>query len=382
MTFSSAECVSTVRVLASFSMALCACLAPGQVLQDDTAPVGPGLELRRELDGWVGAGSISFTLTAGPETAPQLPSVVVGVVSPRFRGVMAASAPGRAPLDGSTVLPLSSITKIFTGLLAAQDVAEGRFSASTPLSTLLASDLGPLVGDRTVLEAVTHSAGYSANPRNLAFATNPESPAAGYSREQLATCLAAAGCSLGPASRGQYLYSNTSVGLLGIALADHHQTSFEALVSSRISRPLGMRDTGLSNTSASTRWVDGLTPEGAVVKPATMGVLAPSGALVSTADDMLLFLDALLRPPPALAPGVRLATAPAWPNARIGWAIDRLSLHGLSLAAKSGEQAGYSSMLMWNSDRGVGVVALAPVGASSKTLAALCLDLLERTLEP
>lgn len=373
-----------MRALAPFSLVLCACLAPGQTLQDDAASVGPvaGDELRRALDPWVGSATVSFTLAAGPETAAQLPSVVIGVVSPRFRGVLSASAPGRAPLDGATVLPLSSITKVFTGLLAAQDVAEGRFTAGTPLSTLLASDLSPLVGDRTVLEAVTHTAGYSANPRNLAFATNPSSPAADYSRAQLATCLAAAGCSLGPASRGQYLYSNTSVGLLGIALADHHQTSFEALVASRITGPLGMRDTGLSRTSDSTRWVDGLTPEGGLVKPATMGVLAPSGELVSTADDMVHFLDALLHPQPVMAPSVQLATAPVRPNAKIGWAIDRLSLHGLELAAKSGEQAGFSSMLMWSPERGVGVVAFAPVGASSKTLAALCLDLLERTLEP
>lgn len=373
-----------MRVLVPCSLVLCACLAPGQTLQDGSAPVGPTpeAELRRVLEPWVGTETVSFTLAAGPERAKQLPAVIVGVVSPRLRGVASVSAPGRAPLDGATVLPLSSITKVFTALLAAQDVTEGRFSASTPLSSLLAADLAPLVGDRTVLEAVTHTAGYSANPRNLAFSTNPASPATGYTRSQLATCLGAAGCSLGPAPRGQYLYSNTSVGLLGIALADHHQTSFEALVSSRLTGPLGMRDTGLARRSDSSRWVDGLTPDGTIVKPATMGVLVPSGELVSTADDMLLFVDALLAPPPGLAPAVRLATTPATRGAKIGWAIDLLSLHGLELNAKSGGQPGYSSMLMWNAERGVGVVAFTPVGDSSKTLAALCLELLERTLEP
>lgn len=373
-----------MRALAFLSLIHCACLAPGQNLQDDTAPVGNQLqaELHRELDRWVGTGRVSFTLAEGPETSAQLPSVVIGVVSPRFRGVVSSSAAGRARLDGHTVLPLSSVTKVFTGLLAAQDVGEGRFTAATPLSTLLASDLSPLVGDRTVLEAVTHTAGYSANPRNLAFMTNPASPAADYSRNELATCLAAAGCSLGPAPRGQYLYSNTSVGLLGIALADHHKTSFEALVASRLTGPLGMRDTGLARTSDSTRWVDGLTPEGVTVKPATMGVLSPGGELVSTTDDMLRFLDALLLPPAALAPAVRLATKPARPGAKLGWAIDLMSLRSIELTAKSGGQAGYSSMLMWSETRGVGVVAFTPVGDSSKTLAALCLDVLERTLEP
>lgn len=349
-----------------------------------TADAGQAVReaLSKRARALVGSGTVEIDAVGVPETASQLPTLVIGVVSARFTGVLTFAAFGepQAPA-ASTVYPLSSITKLVTGLLAARDVVEGAYPADAGVSALLGADLSPLVGDRTVLELVTHTAGYLANPRNLAFATLPLSPAAGYTRAQLAACLASTDCSTAGATRGESLYSNLGVGLLGIALQDLHGLDFEALVTQRLTSMLQMNDTHTRAASDDSRMLLGLTPMGLRAPAATMGVLGPAGELCSTGDDLMKLLDALVNPRGALAPAIALATTPALDSGRIGWAVDVVNRRSLRLYAKSGEQAGYSSQLMWSPALGAGVFALTNRGASSKTLAALSLELLGLVLE-
>ncbi len=390
-----------MRLLPLFLVGLVSCVGPSASLSETTVPIatlpdagperadaGPRLDatLQASVDRFVGDASVSFVLSGPMEQAPQLPAVVIAVVSPGFRGVVTRSRPGAPALDAGTILPLSSISKAITGLLAARDAVEGRFTENTPVSTLLSADLASLVGDRTVAELVTHTAGYAVNPRNLAFTTNPLSPASGSTRAQLEVCLRQPMCAEGPTPRGQYLYSNLSPSLLGIALQDLHGVSFDALVQERLARPLGMMDTHLVPQSDASRWVTGLTPaganvmEGLIVQPATMGVMAPSGELVSTPADMLLLLDVLVEPKGPLGPAIERATTPL--RGSLAWAIDRVTLNGMPLATKSGEQAGYSSMAMWSSTQKIGVVVFSTVGRSSKTLAGLGLEVLGAVRPP
>jgi CubicO group peptidase (beta-lactamase class C family) len=364
------------------------CLGPARALNDgaqavevDGGVADAGAPLEPLVRRYVGTSTVTISVAGPDETAPQLPALVMAVVSDGFDGVLAASAPGQPTFDGRTIFPLSSVTKAFTGLLAARDTADGALTPTTRLSSMLASDLAPLVGDRTVLEVVTHTAGYGAMPRNLAFATMPTSPAAGYTRAQLAACLADPQCSVGPAVRGQYLYSNLGLGLLGVALEDARQASFEQLVQRRLAGPLGLRDTHTAPFSDATRWARGRTLAGLSVGPATMGALAPAGELLSTADDMRLLLRALVRPRGELQPAIELLVTPLVPPNH-AWAVDRVTLRGLALVSKSGEQAGYSSMLLWSPTRGAGVLAFTTSGGSSKTLVSACLDVLERVVAP
>ncbi|MDP1917800.1 MAG: serine hydrolase domain-containing protein [Myxococcales bacterium] len=378
-----------MRALVMVSLVGASCLAPGLELTG-TAPVsttsdagvadaGPTIReaLTSRAQAFVGSGTVQIEPLSGPETASQVPTLVVGIISPRFTGVITLARDGepRAPTS-STLYPLSSITKLVTGLLAARDVVEGEYAADAGLGSLLSADLAPLAGDRSVLEAVTHTAGYQANPMNLAFTTMPLSPAAGYSRAQLATCLAAAGCSTARIPRGEYLYSNLGVGLLGLALQDRRGVDFETLVSTRLTSVLQMTDTHTRAASDESRLLMGVTPTGLAAPAATMGVLGPAGDLCSTADDLMKLLDVLVHPRGPLAPAIALATTPAANSGRIAWAIDVVNTRSMRLLAKSGEQAGFSSQLMWSPALGVGVFALTNRGASSKTLASLSLDLL------
>ncbi len=322
---------------------------------------------------FVGNGVVTIAPTGTPEPAPQLPTLVFGVVSDELTEIFSLARPdeGATP-NARTVYPISSISKLVTGLIAARGVAAGDFTANTLARELLAPDLASAVGDRTLLELVTHTAGYNPNPTNW---TGPaESPAAGYSRAQLAACLATPTCSTSRATRGSYLYSNVSVGILGLALGDRYAMTLEELVTGRLTRELGMVDTHVRAFADDARILRGHTLEGAAVPPATMGALASAGEL-STGEDMQRLVTALLRPPPALAPAVALAITPSTPAPQVGFAIDVVSRSGLDLRAKSGEQAGYSSMILWSPAMRAGAFALTNLGRSSKTLAALLIEL-------
>lgn len=341
---------------------------------DTPAPLAEALAARAA--DFVGTGSVTIAPTGVPDRVAQLPTLVVGVVSPGFTGIRTYARPGEAMPTARSVYPISSLSKLVTGLIAARSVVAGDFAADTLARTLLRDDLAPHLGDRTVAELATHTAGYNANPRDLDLMGQPHSPAAGYSRAQLAVCLASAECSTARATRGQYLYSNLSVALLGIALTDRYDQPFEALVAERLARPLGMVDTHLRPLADDARIVRGWTLAGVPVPPATMGVLAPAGELLSTGEDMLRLLDAMVRPRGEMAPVVALATRAVRPGVAMGYAIDLLSRRGLDVWAKSGEQAGYSSMIMGCPALGAGVFALTNVGMSSRTLAGLTIDLL------
>lgn len=113
--------------------------------------------------------------------------------------------------------------------------------------------------------------------------------------------------------------------------------------------------------------IEGYKKTGESVQPATMGVLAPAGAVLSNGEDMLKLLNEILNPRPEWSKTIEIASTPIQPG--IAFAIDINTIDSIRLFSKSGEQAGYSSLIMWNPKNKSGVVALANRGLASKSLA-------------
>ena len=90
-------------------------------------------------------------------------------------------------------------------------------------------------------------------------------------------------------------YSNLGAGLLGHALATRAGTDYETLVTSRVLDPLAMTDTGIHLTaSARRRLATGHDPALEPVPNWDLPALAGAGALRSTANDLLAFIEANL----------------------------------------------------------------------------------------
>ncbi|HET9420924.1 MAG TPA: serine hydrolase domain-containing protein, partial [Nocardioides sp.] len=212
-------------------------------------------------------------------------TAAVGVVTPE--GLETSGA------DPAGVYQIGSVTKVFTALLLALEVVEGRLTLETRVGEL-APVLDELpVGDVTLGALVTHTSGLPRLPPGMwrkAFGAGARNP---YADIDEPTLYAAVGA-ITPRPRSRPVYSNLGFGLLGTVLARHLRTSYDEAVRARIATPLGMGET----RSHPDAHQPGHTRRGRVRRQVwTFDALAGAGALWSSVDDLAHFVRANLEPP-------------------------------------------------------------------------------------
>ncbi len=211
----------------------------------------------------------------------------------------AGEGPARA-LDGNTVFEIGSVTKVFTSALLADMVRRGEVGLDDPVAKLLPASVRVPSKDGhdiTLLSLSTHTSGLPRMPGNFT-PKDAENPYADYTVDELYQFLGS--WQLTRAVGETYEYSNLGAGLLGHALAARLGKSYEAAVTERILRPLGMKDTAITlSPGMSARMSVGHTARGDVTPNWDLPTLAGAGALRSTVNDMLTFLAANLGSGPA-----------------------------------------------------------------------------------
>jgi CubicO group peptidase (beta-lactamase class C family) len=170
----------------------------------------------------------------------------------------------------------------------------------------------------------------------------------------------------------EFEYSNLGGGLLGHVLACRAGMDYESLIRSRITQPLGMPDTGitLSSSRSSSMEQRMATGHNAMLAPVPawdLPTLAGAGALRSSANDMLTFLEALLgyKESP-LAPAMKAMLEVRRPAGQtrpvdqttigLGWLI--YSTDGREIAWHNGGTGGFRSFLAYEPEKRSGVVVL------------------------
>lgn len=292
-------------------------------------------------------------------------SIVIGIVEQGGEPVVYGfgNIDGRAP-DGNTVYEIGSVTKTFTALLLAQEVAAGRLSLDEPVQRLLPGYTIPAWKGQaiTLRDLATQTSGLPRLPTGF---TPPDmaNPYATYGEDDLRAFLRSHRLARKPG--GDYEYSNLGYGLLGVALATHAGKPYEALVRERIAAPLGMGSTGITLTPAMrARLAPGHDGAGNPVPNWDFDTMAGAGALRSTAGDMLRYLKTLLPAPAgspyALAIG-RQRTAMAGADIALGWHLS--DVRNTRIAWHNGMTAGYASYAGVTADGKRGVVVLANTSA-------------------
>ena len=297
--------------------------------------------------------------------------IVVGVIAPGERRVVGygrlATEDPRVP-DGDTVFEIGSITKAFTAILLADLAGEGAVELETPVQRLLGPDVTVPTrngAEITLLHLATHSSGLPRLPANLRPA-NAANPYADYTVAQLHEFLSSYELERDIGETVEY--SNLGAGLLGHVLALNQETDYETLVSTRLLEPLGMSDTSISlSSSQQERLAVGHSVQLRPVANWDLPTLAGAGALRSTVNDMLTFVEANLGLGESpLQAAMAVTHAPrrdfAAPNMQIGlgW-ITRGGL-GRELHWHNGGTGGYRSFLGFDLESGTGVVVLSNSG--------------------
>ena len=296
-------------------------------------------------------------------------------------GTVSTRTGDRTP-DADTLFEIGSITKAFTGVLLAEAVRRGEVRADDPAVRHLPADLAPPAADPpiTLEHLATHSSGLPVEPPLVgAFARDHANPYADFDRARLAANLPK--LRLGGKPGERYAYSNLGAGLLGHALAHAAGAdSFDALVTARVCRPLGLRDTGEALTGARrARLAQPRTARGEPTPPWDFATLEACGGLRSTAADLLRFAAANLGAVPSdLLPAMRDSHRPrrAGGSDRVriglGWHVMPLK-SGRSCVWHNGGTYGSRGMLALVPETGTAVVVLC---AGDHTVDALALGLL------
>ena len=260
------------------------------------------LELRETLGPTPGQSPAQFTAfldaaVPGWMARDHVPGLCIGTVSGKDRPVrcygIANASTGR-PVDGTSRFAIASVSKTFTALAVLALASDGTFGLDDRVEAHLRSwqfPPGQFDGAAvTIRQLLTHTAGVGV-PSYGGASTPP-------SGDTTRDVLEGRGIGREPvrliASPGSaFRYSGGGYVVLQQLVEDASGTPFEEFVSTRIFRPLGMADSSFS-------W--GLTRDGDTVGHDVAGrplarrsygaAMAPGG-MVTTANDMMQFLEAM-----------------------------------------------------------------------------------------
>lgn len=197
------------------------------------------------------------------------------------------------PVDENTVYEIGSISKVFTTIILADEVLKGNMNLSDPISKYLPKTV--IVPQRngkgiTLKDLATHTSSLPGMPDNFEPA-DYSNPFADYTVELLYEFLSSYDVLRDIGS--QYEYSNLGMGLLGHILELHTGETYEDLVKTRISVPLGMKSTSVVLTDAmESKLALGHNEQLEIVNNWDLNVLAGAGAIRSTTSDMVKFIKA------------------------------------------------------------------------------------------
>lgn len=201
--------------------------------------------------------------------------------------------------NGRTIYEIGSLSKVFTGLLLADAMVEGRVSLVTPAEDLLPEGLKLPRRDEALpirlWHLATHTSGLPRLPDNLQPA-DPNNPYADYSGEQLIEFLRTYQPRKKPGE--EIAYSNLGAGLLGELLARERQTDYKTLLKTRVADRLKLVDTAIVlDPQQQRRFAAPHSEGGAPGHNWDIDTLAGAGAIRSSAEDVLKFARAYLDPP-------------------------------------------------------------------------------------
>jgi CubicO group peptidase (beta-lactamase class C family) len=284
--------------------------------------------------------------------------MVVGIVEPAGERVVAGGGSG---FDADTMFEIGSMTKVFTSLLLADMVLDGKVSLDDPVAKFLPEGARmPGRGDLqiTLRNLSQQDSGLPRLPDNLVMADISD-PYVDYTESDLLAFLAS--YELPRDIGSQYEYSNLGVGLLGYVLARAEGTDYETLLRTRILEPVGMDDTAISlNADQQARLAVPHDGFGRPTSPWNLSVLAGAGGMRSTTADMQTFLRAALDPQSPIGDAMQLALSetregPGF-KAGLGWGI--FPAPGGLVAAHGGGTGGFRTHMAVQPDTGRAVVVL------------------------
>ena len=325
-------------------------------------------------------GLVATAAAAAPKkaAAPSVPDryrrvLEDGVANGAFDGVAVGLIDGkqqqtwyfgkhRDALNERSAFEIGAVTEVFTGILLAQAVLDGKLRLTDPIGSLLPADFpwaDPEFAATPVVALATQTSGLPATPANL-FAADPDDAYADYTENDLLAFLA----NYRPHEwkRG-YAYSPLNGALLCVLLGKLYQNGCSTLLISKVLDPLGLPKTGFGDPAELQQGhAYGREAHHWHFKKA----LAGAAGLRSTLQDLLAFLSHNLHPDDSALRGALLLARQARSQAAVGglglgWAIHDVEAERQTwpLVWRASRTGGFSTFIGFRTDRQQALVLLA-----------------------
>jgi len=258
------------------------------------------------------------------------------------------------PVASDTVYEIGSLTKVFTGILLAQAVDNGKMNLDDPVQNYLPDGVHLAAYKNQPIRLVDLATHRSGLPRDIGV----DDPAGLYQ------WLNGYQPSIAPGA--EYIYSNLGYMVLGDILTRLSQSDFNTLEYADVSEPLGLSDTReVLTDEEKDRLAQGYYYDGSPTSYfPDSGTMSAAGYLRSTLNDMTRFLlDNMQASATPLGSSLQLAQTVQSPGRNpgegtaLGWEIDDLDKPS-EVIWKSGGTDGFTSHIEFMKDGSAGFVLL------------------------
>lgn len=294
---------------------------------------------------------------------PENAGIAIGIISGNSDYVFCfgdACKKENIKIDTNTIFEIGSITKIFTGLLLANEVENHKLSLEDNINLYLPQcNTSQKI---TLLSLATHSSGLPRLADNFWETVKyPDNPYVSYGEKDLNQYLLS--LKLDSTRIPHYNYSNVGVGILGYILAAKNNASYEKLVSEIICKPLSMNSTIVQlNKNQKEHLAVGYNHSEPVLPWDFNDATAGQGALRSTITDMMkflkcnLFFDTPLKNSIQLSQEIQFTDYEKEVAVGLGWHVGHIK--GQKYLFHSGATGGYRSYIGMLPDSKNGIVIL------------------------
>jgi len=344
---------------------------------------------------------IDSMIAAGLARRP-VGSVTAGVISGKdliwTKSYGDADMEKKIPADRDTVYRIGSITKMFTALMLEQLVEAGKVHLADPAEKYFPEiktvenrfSYAPPV---TLMQLATHTSGLDREPGDTA--TYLTGAVADWDKILIAA-LAHLHYEFEPGTR--FFYSNIGFAILGAALQRAAGEPYIEYVPKHIFEPLGMTHTAFERNQKMlphlSKGYQLMGPGGQVDSETAerehetgRGYKVPNGAIYTTVGDLAHFVSFLMgQGPETVLKSTsldRFQTQTEVPadigltsGYGIGFQVDRRD--GYVAFGHGGAVAGYTSMLLINRQKGIGVIVFSNGAANPSMIAERALDTLSK----
>lgn len=192
-----------------------------------------------------------------------------------------AKADKKIPVTKNTIFELGSISKVMTSILLAQEIDAAKVQIDASVHDYL-PNLSDEFDDVTLKNLATHTGGLElVLPETIKTPQELNNFLAQYKFEHL--------------PNEKWIYSNISMGLLGMAVESATHQPLNTLYKQRILLPLHMQPIGISvPKTLQANLAQGYDSDGKAVAPMAMSLLPAGGQVKASASDMQHFLSAAI----------------------------------------------------------------------------------------